>query len=58
MLDRESLNRPPSAKIGPTEGVGCMAVLGCTLVLCLANAFLVSLFSLRTIGLERKSKCW
>ena len=27
MLDRERLNMPPSAKIGQTEGVGCMAVL-------------------------------
>ena len=28
MLDRESLGMPPAAKIAPTEGVGCMAVLG------------------------------
>ena len=28
VLDWENLGMPPSTKIAPTEGVGCMAVLG------------------------------
>ena len=28
MLDREGLDMPPSGKMGQTEHVGCMAVLG------------------------------
>ena len=34
------LDMPPSAKIAPTEGVGCMALLGCILWYSLSHAIL------------------